>query len=195
MTHPTIAVLSLLAMACRCTALHAQALQFSEEEVRVHVQGRHCTVTGTYTFTNHSDREIAWSLFYPLLETPQLPFPDEISVFDTTRSIAPPFSTSKEGIAFPVSTPPRSRATYRISYKQRTLAARMEYILTTTRNWGRPLDRATFVVTIPDSLQLTSISIPCDSVKLYGNDSVFSSRRHNFLPEENLILSWRRKEP
>ena len=183
-------------VACFSPAIaQAQSLQFVEETIEVRICGSYSTLNGTYTFKNHGSSDAVWSIFYPLLNTKQIPFADSVCVFDTTSKRSIPFATSNEGISFPVTTPAEATSTYRIFYKQRTPARTMEYILTTTKEWGRPLERATFIITIPDSLQLTGISILYDRVEKSRNEHVYHIFKADFLPKNNLVINWRRRRP
>jgi hypothetical protein len=184
-----------LSVCVSSSALQAQSLQFAEETIEVRVCGQYCTLTGTYTFKNHSHSDTEWSIFYPLLNTTTLPFPDSLAVLDMEGMQAVPFASAENGLSFIINVPANSGKTYRVFYRQPTPARTMEYILVTTKQWGRPLERATFLIVIPDSLQLTKISLPYDSVEKTRNGHIYYVHKTDFLPEKNLIIKWREKKP
>jgi hypothetical protein len=188
-----VSLLAIL-MCCGPASSPAQSLQFAEETIEVGVYDSYCTITGTYTFRNHTGDDAIWSIFYPLLNTKRLPFPDSIAVSDTTGGSPVPFSPSKEGISFPAKTPASSTSTYRIFYRQKTPAQIMEYILTTTKEWGRGLDRADYIVRVPDSLRLVSISMPYDTVIKNPGERIYTIHKAHFLPEKNLVVKWRKRK-
>jgi hypothetical protein len=172
---------------------YAQSPQFIEELIKLRVHGEYCTVEGTYSFKNNAATDAVWTVFYPLLNTKHLPFPDSVHVTSLATKGSVPFLAANNGISITVAILPNSVSEYRVFYRQRTPAQTMEYILTTTKHWNSPLRRAMFVIRIPDSFQLTRISIPYDRVEAGQGEKVYLTRKHNFMPEKNLLIRWRKK--
>ncbi|NIV16690.1 MAG: hypothetical protein GWN62_37215, partial [Aliifodinibius sp.] len=104
------------------------------------------------------------TLFYPLINQPELPFPDSIWVSDRNAQQTLDFKTTEKGVYFEIQIPSHAQRTYRVGYRQQTPAQKMEYILTTTHRWHRPLEQATFAIKIPQHLSLSELSFPYDQM-------------------------------
>lgn len=167
--------------------------QFVREEVSIHVHGDYCTVEGTYEFANTQDHATLWPIFYPLLNTATIPLADSIHVHDGDTGDPIPFERGSNGTSFSISMPPLGSKTVRITYLQRTPKQLMEYVLTTTKHWGRPLAMAIFRVVMPNSLRLTHISIPYGSRVERGDGVEYIIRKRAFMPRLNLIFQWERR--
>ena len=166
--------------------LRCQQLSFVREDITM-------TIRGNYWFTNSSGGAYDGTLFYPFPVDSSHPFPDSITIEDITHTTIPLLSKSSEGISFPISAGPFSTQQINIEYHQRTLNRACEYILSSARYWGRPLDEALFCVALPTNLGLTSISYPFDSTIVVGGMNKYFIRKTRFSPENNLHVFWRRK--
>ncbi len=175
--------------------ISAQSTQFVSEKITVSVLGGFCTLDGVYSFKNQGPAAARWPIYYPLTNTGALPFPDSISVLDASTGKHLAFEKSGDGVLFPLDIPPEHTRRIRIRYSQRTPAAEFEYILTTTRAWGRPLERAEFKIVIPDSLRLTSCSPSFVAMEKTGRGTVYHITRTNFMPASNLHIQWKRRTP
>lgn len=197
-------------------SLHAQPLQFARERIEVEVLGEACVLTGTYYFceTGPAARQplsverpdsanfpFNITLYYPFVVTPELPFPDSIQVTDLRSGRPVQFTQSARGVYFPVSVPPQDTAIYRVRYRQKTPSAKMEYILTSTQKWNRPLQSADFIIRIPQQYQLISLSpafdraAPGSTGEKNAPGMIYFIHRENFMPQSNLTIQWERKTP
>ena len=68
----------------------------------------------------------------------------------------------------------------------------MEYILTTTKKWGRPLEFIEFIIKIPESYQLINLSFPYLYRKNENQNNFYYIKKENFMPEQNLMVEWGR---
>jgi len=168
--------------------------QFVREEIIVRVHGDYCALDGTYEFRNAEEHALPWPIFYPLLNTAVIPLADSIRICDAGTEELLPFESGVNGVSFALNMPPRASRIIRISYRQRTPKERMEYVLTSTKEWGRPLESATFRVVVPNALRLTHMSLPYDSVMKRGNNVEYFTRKKTFMPRSNLILEWERRK-
>lgn len=171
----------------------AQSIQFAREEIAVNVGGSSCWLDADYYFANHGSMAAGWSIYYPLINTDTLPFPDSIMVADASTGGALAFEKSANGVLFFLNIPPEGTRKIRVRYHQQTPAERFEYILTTTKAWGRPLERADFHIMVPDSLQLTSCSPAFDVKDKIEHATVYAISRYDFMPASNLVVQWKRR--
>lgn len=189
--HPHILVA--LAISLSPVWARSQSIQFARERITINVEGSSCSLDADYYFKNNGSVAAGWSIFYPLLNTEALPFPDSIIVVDGSTGNTLPIDTSTHGVLFHLKVPPQSTKKIRVRYHQQTPAGKFEYILTTTKAWGRPLERAEFSIVVPDSLELISCSPSFDTKKRSGQETVYYIKRNNFMPDSNLIVQWKRR--
>jgi hypothetical protein len=185
-----IAVVAVIQLALSSTSV----AQFVREEISIRVHGSYCTLDGRYEFKNTQNDAALWPIFYPLLSTVAIPLADSIRIYDADTAEPLPFESGSNGVSFSIPMPPLGSKTIQITYRQRTPKERMEYILTTTKKWGKPLERATFRVIVPDSLRLTHISIPYDSLMKRGHDVEHLIRKKAFMPRSDLVVKWERRK-
>lgn len=170
------------------------AAQFVREEIAIRVHGEYCTLDGRYEFRNTEHHAALWPIFYPLLNTDVVPLADSVQIHDAESGESLPSESGVNGVSFALSMPSRASRAIRISYRQLTPKQTMEYILTSTKQWGKPLENATFRVMVPDSLKLTHISIPTSSHTKRGHDVEYLIQKKAFMPRSNLIVKWERRQ-
>lgn len=77
-------------------------------------------------------------------------------------------------------------------YRQPLSGSRATYILTSTRAWGRPLDRAEFEITAPFQMaKQLRVNYPFTHVGRVGETLVYRLVRHQFLPDRDLIIEFK----
>jgi hypothetical protein len=185
----------LLAISASCSSASAQTTQFVREKITVRVHGTYCTLDASYYFRNHGASVAQCPIFYPLLNTKTLPFPDSLFAAEDTSTTPLALNRTKDGVSFSIRIPPDETKCVRVWYRQRTPVKRFEYILTTTQLWGKPLELAEFIIIVPDSLQLTFKSIPVDKIVKHGSETEYHSVQRNFMPTANLVIEWKRRKP
>ena len=70
-------------------------------------------------------------------------------------------------------------------YSVKTLANKMEYILTTIQKWGKPLEKAGFIVKLPSKFELKFLSYEYDEKKEINNYYIYKIYKEKFMPKEN----------
>lgn len=190
-----ISIAMMLILAIGWGEVLPQSLQFYREVITVEVAGTHCWLKGDYFFRNSTSDTITIPLYYPLFDASPLPFPDSITVTAAGSGSAISFVRQGAGIVFVISVAAGDSAAYRVCYRQATPGHRMEYILRSTRQWRQPLEKAEYRVILPDTLRLTSVSLPMTRLWKNNRQTVFGCLRRNFLPDKNLIITWRRRMP
>ncbi|MGA9116781.1 MAG: hypothetical protein WB626_08405 [Bacteroidota bacterium] len=176
-------------------ALEGACAQFIREDITISVGDTSCTLEGLYEFSNPSPHSSLWPVFYPLLSTPTVPFPDSIGVEDAETAEPLPFLKGDSGISFSLPMPPRAERRVRIGYRQPAPARSMEYILTSTQRWKRPLEQAVFTIWMPRTMELTFLSVSHDSIIRREDRTGYVFARTGFMPRSNLVLRWERRLP
>lgn len=190
--HSRWAMVLLLGWTVSASGL-AQPLSFFREKITLAIDSATCQVSGEYYFKNTSQREAVAALYYPFPVRSALPYPTDISVFDVTSERVVSYTPSDSGIHFPIQIAPRSIVLYRVDYVQPAPAGEMEYILTTTRLWNRPLELAEFVLHVPRTIECLTHSLPFFPIHVDEKRSSYYCKLEDFMPTQNLHLTWRLK--
>ena len=173
--------------------IHAGAvgLQFEKEKIRIKISEDEYRLVGDYYFNNSDAKVIRQKIFYPIIKNLHLPFPHFFKVTNVLKNQTVSFTKAKNGISFWIEIPPFSKAVYRVEYQQKALNKKLEYILTTTSKWGKPLKSAEFLIVISLNCELEHISIPFDSESEDSKTKSYFIHKKNFNPQKNLIIEWR----
>jgi hypothetical protein len=124
-----------------------------------------------------------------------LPEPGRVDILDLSSNRDVHAERRTRCVLFPISIPSWGVAAYRVRYVQPTPMKLMEYLLTTGRAWGRPLEHAAFSIRVPDSLQMTFLSFPKDTLWKSDGGTTYVIHRQQFLPDRELTIRWQRKHP
>ncbi len=166
----------------------AQPVVFSSERLEIVIYEEFYTLKGQYWFENNNFNTSHTALFYPFVINDELAFPDSFRISTALSPGVIDYKRSGNGIIFKLSIPPQSTKSYSIFYKQPYKKDKIEYILTSTREWKKPLVSAEYVIDVPKNVRLKSISYEIDSLKYFNNYTRYIIRRNNFMPDKNLII-------
>jgi len=172
---------------------HSQTLQFFRETIDIDVGERAAVVSGTYFFKNPGHQNIHVPLYYPFVVNDSLPMPDSVAVFDLIQKKELPVTPVPQGVRFYIYLPAKSIRIYRVVYRQATPYHMMEYILTTTKKWGRALQSAEYTVTLPQNYTLRDSSLPFRRKSLDTPGTFYYYKINNFLPHKNFHIRWRKQ--
>jgi hypothetical protein len=173
--------------------IFAQNVVFSREKIELDIKNQQCCLRGTYYFQNRSAMVSERMIYYPFSVNYNLAPPDTIVVTDMSRHKSINFSGSEQGILFPLVIPAKGESAYRVIYCQNTPQQKMEYILTSTHFWNRPLDQAEFIIKLAADLQLKYLSISWDSTRVSQETIYYYKTRYHFMPDSNLVVEWTRR--
>ena len=173
------------------TQLSAQNPIFYKERVELHINKDNCRLTGTYYFKNNGTLPVDKMIYYPISQKHNLSKPDSISVVDLNHNNIIPHAYYQDGISFSLFIPAIEQVVYQVIYCQKTPDQKMEYILSTTKSWNRPLENAEFIIKLNSGLSLESLSMEYEYKKLSDNYTSYFISRYNFMPDSNLFIEWR----
>ena len=174
---------------------HAAARKpsFVGEDVTITVAPTQVKVEGVYRFRNPAEDAQTLKLRYPFARGPELGEPDNVVVRDGEgRDV--PYSWKRHDVAFEVTVPPRSETEVSVSYEQPCRGGEFTYILTSTRSWRRPIERAAFAVEVPPQLAPVEGSYELEEVPAREGVVRYELRRDDFYPDVDLNLYWRRPD-
>jgi hypothetical protein len=166
---------------------------FAGEEVTIKLAPDRAYVTGVYRFRNPGEKTRSLKLRYPFARGPEVGEPENISVRDGAgRDV--PFSWKRHDVAFEVEVPARGETAVTVSFEQACSGCEYTYILTSTRNWRRPIDEARFAVVVP--VQMAPVNCPYDWEEVPAAESLvrYEFAREDFYPDIDLTLRWKRPD-
>ncbi len=166
---------------------------FYREKINITVKDSIAVVEGYYYFFNNNVDDIKIALAYPFLVNDDLKFPCAIIVFDNTHKNKMPYRKREKSISFPMLISALDSTIILINYTQECTNRNFEYILTSTKYWGKPLELAEFTIEIDNSLKLISHSYDFDSTYQEYDKTYYYFKRENFFPDENIYLRWERR--
>jgi hypothetical protein len=164
------------------------ALEFFREDLDFVLSEAQFEVSGTYFFRNETDREIKRILFYPF---PADSSYGEITTFSAicvidSADVSKGFSD--KGANFIVNLKPGESKGYFLSYKQKIYGNKAEYILTTTKAWGKPFEEVNYTLAIPKEILLDSLSYFPDSLTTFDDSYKLFYHKTIFMPDRNFQI-------
>ena len=100
------------------------------------------------------------------------------------------FGRTAGGIVFEVPIPARETVAVRIVYRQPVTGSRATYVVTTTRDWRRPLDRALFKVCWPEDLEDARLSYEGKETPGEEGETCRRIAWSGYMPDRNIVLTW-----
>jgi len=162
-------------------ALGPRAVRFSSESVVLDVREapeRTLLVAGAYQLRNSGPTAVALPIRFPW---PAGVDTELVGVDADGHPLSAKVDHNEAHFVVPV--PARGEVQLRVVYRQRLAERAARYLVMTTREWGVPLERAEFRVTLPVGCVLTETSDPID---LRTGAGVAAP----FWPTQDLALRW-----
>lgn len=159
----------------------AQSLiDFSSEFIDFKIDQRSFTINGLYTFINKTSNNMSFPIAFPFAVETDLV--DSIRLYDVTQLKEMSFEKLNKGISFKVFLLAHDTTFINIFYRQ-PLEEENTYILTTTKYWGKPIEKAKYSLTTNFDINIVSFSINPDSMKIENNQKTYFWEKNNFTPK------------
>lgn len=171
----------------------SQPLNFYKEKIEINVEDNYCNLSCHYYFANTDSLTTNTTIMYPFIVNDSLPFPQKISVKNENDNTYLKYVTESAGILFQIHVLAKDTVVITVGFTQQTPYKVMEYILTTTSEWKKPLKEAEYIIKVPDNLYLVNSSIGYDSTKTENKFNYFYIHKKDFMPVKNLIINWHEK--
>ncbi|MFH2143996.1 MAG: hypothetical protein ABIJ97_16340 [Bacteroidota bacterium] len=169
--------------------IFSQNLQFYREDLTFEIKNGFFYVDGIYNFCNNGDKEIQQVLFYPFPVDSLYGEVDSINAIDFNAESQNIITNKTEkGFFFKVGLSPYGIGKYKISYKQKLLKNKAEYILITTQKWGVPFEKAIYKLITPVNMRITSASYSPDSTEQIKDKAIYYWSKKDFMPDKNMIF-------
>jgi len=173
-----------------CQFLSAQSVDFFREYIEIEIEPPLCNVMGFYYFKNNASMPVDRTIYYPFVVTKFISYPCDITITNMNDSTNISFVKTDSAALFRLHLEPRSITQVKVVFSQKTKAQQFEYILTTTRKWGKSLDQAEYRVTHPASIEVNMHPSGLFK-KTFLNGKISHYIQHkNFMPRSNLIINW-----
>jgi len=174
--------------------IYCYSLEFIREDLFFTIQDSFFCVDGIYYICSVTDKPVNNILYYPFPTDSLYGVVDSVLIYNLTDSIPAEIIRRKEnGVSFKVSLEPFRVGKYKIFYRQKLYGNKAEYILTTTKYWGKPLQVANFQLEIPENIKIDSLSYRPDSCYVYKGKRRYIWHRADFMPEKNFIILFDKK--
>jgi len=168
----------------------ATPVDFVRETIDMVVRDGSFTVTGTY-FLRWNDASLnVFPLMYPFPVDGGIHFPESVTVTGTDSRAPLPFRENRERGVISFAVQQGLSDTFTVTYTQKTETASARYILTTTKAWGKPLERAAFIVTVPAHFRGVELTYEPDTVTRDGDSVIYRFTRTDFMPDHDLVVTW-----
>jgi hypothetical protein len=167
----------------------SQSLQFYREDLTFEIKDGFFYVDGIYNFCNNGDKAIHQVLFYPFPVDSAYGEVDSISAINVnSKSANCLVNKSANGSFFKIDLIPYGIGKYKISYRQKLLKNKAEYILVTTQKWGVPFENAIYKLIAPAKMRITSFSYSPDSTKQIRDKAFYYWSKKDFMPDKNMVF-------
>jgi hypothetical protein len=170
-------------------------VRFDGERIDVEVTRQTIHVHGLYHYQNSSHLPALLTLATPFPVDPDHLTPDAIALAEVEESGRIVKSLELRG---PQQAPsvrllfrPREAKWIQLDYWQATRMASGRYLLSTTRDWGRPIAQAAFRLLLPEGYRLLSTNYPVSTAPAASRCQAFTFSRTNFYPTQDWQFSWR----
>lgn len=163
---------------------HALSIEFYREKITVLLSDDQVTVEGVYYFRNTSFKSQKEIMYYPFPMDKHHPYPHEIKVEDLD------FTKGKQGVYWLIEFPLHSTRSVKVRYKQRCDINSATYILTSTKHWKQPLEKAEFMIVVPERWENVTLSYCPDRWETKKGLKYYYISKVDFLPQQDLIIKW-----
>lgn len=165
----------------------SQDIQFYREDITFELSKDHFKVNGNYYFRNLNFDPVKTKLIYPFPNDSIYGNADSVFVSDFYGKKKLIKVTSKAA-AVELSIDPLDTIVLNIGYEQKLKEGRAEYILTTTKGWGKAFERANYNLITDTCILIRSFSYEPDTSFLTDEKNIFLWEKRNFLPEKDFII-------
>ena len=168
-------------------------VRFTREYVTVAPSQGSTKVSALYYFRNDSDRRVKQGIRYPFPVDRFHLYPRVVRVWEKNGSDLRPmgFVHRDRYVLWDMELEPREEKVVRVDYVQEIRRPRAIYIVTTTKEWERPIELAEFEFRIPAELDSVSLSFEPDTRTVVGDTIVYYMKQIDFMPDADLVVTWK----
>ncbi len=169
-------------------------VQFDRERIDIEAGKGRVRVMGLYLYTNASRLPAILNFKVPFPIDRNHPPPEWFALYESNsegRLLADIMPVVRGNVvAFRLIFRPREAKWIRFDYVQPARTASGRYLLTTTRAWRRPLERADFTLHLPASCRLIASNYPATTRISEGAAQTFAFSKTDFFPDHDWEFIW-----
>ena len=168
-------------------------VRFSREYVTVEPSQGSTRVSALYYFRNDSDRRVKQGIRYPFPVDRFHLYPSVVRVWEKSGDDLRPmgFVHRDRSVLWSMEFEAHEEKVVRVDYVQEIKRPRAVYIVTTTKEWRRPIELAEFEFRIPAELDSVSLSFEPDARTVAGDTIVYYMKQIDFMPDADLVVTWK----
>ncbi|HMA65898.1 MAG: hypothetical protein ACM31E_04230 [Fibrobacterota bacterium] len=148
-------------------------------------------IRGMYWFGNNSAQSVSTMIYYPFPIDSNASYPCRVNVYKGDMSAIIPHKKGHSGIDWPMTIKPQSTDSIYVKYVQKVKPGYGCYIVSTTKQWTKPLQVADFRVLVPSDWTLSYWSFAADSIRPKGDTLTYFARYYNFFPDSEMFFRWK----
>jgi len=169
-----------------------QDFSFYKENITMKIDEGHFYVSGIYYLKSKQGKST--TLLYPFPADSMYGEVDSVYIFNLTNDkTIQPIHKEKNKAIFKVDFENNSSLKLQISYRQKLLGNRAEYILESTISWNKPFQQANYQLIVPKNTEIISFSIPPKDSIATKKEMIYYWEKYNYMPEKNMIFEFFRK--
>ena len=169
----------------------SQNIDFFKEDLRFRLSENYFEVDGDYYFRNNSLNPLTLKLKYPFPQDSIFGKIDSVKCFNLSDLSSSINIIKQEYMMFTISIPASESKVYRITYRQQLLNNRALYILTTTQQWNKPFEQASYELVV-ENLHVDSLTFIPDNVEVFKDSTKYYWKKKNFMPDRNFEVFFSR---
>jgi hypothetical protein len=170
-----------------------QDIQFYREDITFELSKDHFKVNGNYYFRNLNFDPVKTKLIYPFPTDSIYSCADSVFALDVLYKNDKLMKVTSKAAAIELTINPFDTTVLNIGYKQKLKSGRAEYILTTTKGWGKAFESAKYNLVTDTSLVIRSFSYEPDTSYLNDDKYFYYWEKKAFLPEMDFIILFDQK--
>lgn len=169
--------------------ISGQEVTFYQEEITMKIEQDYFYVTGNYYLRTTGDKSI--TLVYPFPSDSLYGEADPIIIYNLS-SDRPIDSLvrKRNSLAFKADFGENTDIIIMVSYRQKLLGNRAEYILESTKSWGKPFEKADYQLIVPGNMQVLHFSFPPDDSIHTDMEKIYFWTKTNFFPTRNMVFEF-----
>ncbi|MEE4256480.1 MAG: hypothetical protein V2I47_05545, partial [Bacteroidales bacterium] len=163
---------------------NAQLPEFYREDLTFIIDDSSFTVTGYYYFKNNSDENEKFDMLYPFPNREHYGKVTDVYAYkygNPLQNALLYYSNNTAMINLEIKA--GSVTMLRIGYTQELLGRKAEYVLTSTKAWGKSLKEVNYTLIAPENLQIDSLSYLPDFSNTKSGKTIYYYHKEDFMPD------------
>lgn len=163
-------------------------LSFVEEDLTFEITDSVFIVQGLYFFTSPVEKD--YLIVYPFPSENIYGNPFDIHVIDINSSDTLAFKMADNQSSMAFTARISGQTQLYITYSQTLKSNKARYILTTTRSWNQPLERAEYKLLTDSNLVISGFSMPPENIIAVEGKHIYIWQKENFMTAKDFEVEF-----